>query len=61
MAVMLRKDHENHAIINPFTDIPSSSFFSLGSFNIEDGDGSENVSFKKNSRFSNFVALLPIR
>ena len=32
----------------------------LGSFRIDDGNGSENVIFKMNSRFLNFVAFIPI-
>ena len=31
-----------------------------GSFSIDDGDGSENVTFRMNSRFVNFVAFIPI-
>ena len=34
--------------------------FSLGSFSIDDGNGSKNVAFAKNSRFSNTVAFIPI-
>ena len=32
----------------------------IGSFSIDDGDGSENVTFRMNSRFLNFVAFIPI-
>ena len=32
----------------------------LGSFSIDDGNGSENVAFKMNSRFSKTVAFIPI-
>ena len=32
----------------------------LGSFSIDDGNGSKNVAFAKNSRFSNTVAFIPI-
>ena len=32
----------------------------IGSFSIDDGNGSENVTFKMNSRFSIFVAFIPI-
>ena len=34
---------------------------SLGSLSIDDGDASENVTFKMNSPFFKFVALIPIR
>ena len=33
----------------------------IGSFSIDDGDGSENATFKGISVFSNFVAFTPIR
>ena len=33
----------------------------LGSFSIENGNGGENVTFKRNSCFLNFVAFLPMR
>ena len=32
----------------------------LGSFSIDDGNGSENVTFKINSYFSNTIAFIPI-
>ena len=32
----------------------------IRSFSIDDGDGSENVTFSMNSRFLNFVAFIPI-
>ena len=32
----------------------------IGSFTIDDADGSENVTFKMSSRFFTFVALIPI-
>ena len=33
----------------------------IGSFSIDDGDGSENATFKMDYRISNFVAFIPIR
>ena len=33
----------------------------IGSFSIDDGDGSENATFKMDHRISNFVAFIPIR
>ena len=41
------------------TDVPSLQYI-LGSFSIYDGNCSENFSFKMNSRFSIFVAFIPI-
>ena len=35
--------------------------YKRGGFSIDDGDGDENVTFKMNSRFSSFVAFIPIR
>ena len=32
----------------------------IGSFSIDDGDGSENVTFRMNSRLLNFAAFIPI-
>jgi len=32
----------------------------IGSFSVEDGDDSENVTFKMNSRFLNYVAFIPV-
>ena len=32
----------------------------IGSVSIDDGDGSEKVTFKMNSRFFNFVAFIPV-
>ena len=32
----------------------------LGSFSIDDGGGSEHVTFRRHSRFSNIVAFIPI-
>ena len=36
-------------------------WISLGSFSIDDGDGSENVTLNMNQRFFNFVAFIPVR
>ena len=49
----------HHRYSSPFNGVStaSSSPKSLGSFSIDDGNGSENVSFKMNSRFFNLCRV----
>ena len=40
---------------------PAETAWSIGSFSTDDGNGSENVTSKMSSHFSNFSSFIPIR
>ena len=54
------KSHSPRHSVWEASEIWAAIWVKSGSFSIDDGNCSENISFKMNSRFSNTVAFIPI-